>query len=96
VSVRDPSKGPVGLLFNAGGGLDRVKEVLPTSRVLDVRVNEERICFRVNVLHHDLEPVLVEGSGFSGLTLIRESLDKVLVDNAVRSGEEGEDMRDDR
>ena len=44
----------------------------------------------MDVLHHDLEAV--EAAGFGDLDLAAEALDKVLVDDAVRGGEESEDM----
>ena len=48
--IRDPSKSPVGLLLDAGNGLDSVEEELAASGVLDVRVDEERISLRVDIL----------------------------------------------
>ncbi len=46
----------------------------------------------MDVLHHDLEAV--EAAGLGHLNLAAEALDEVLVDNAVRCGEEGQDVRD--
>jgi hypothetical protein len=48
--VRDPLERPVGLFRDARDGLDRVEQVGTTSWVLDVRVDEERVGFRVDVL----------------------------------------------
>jgi hypothetical protein len=48
----------------------------------------------MDVLHHDLEAV--EASCLWNLYFARESLDKVLVDNAVRGSEEGEDVGDEK
>lgn len=47
----------------------------------------------MNVLHHDLEAV--EAASLGDLDLGAESLDKVLVDDAVRGGEESEDVGDE-
>jgi hypothetical protein len=59
----------------------------------DVRVDEKRVCLGVNVLHHDLEAV--EASRLGYLHLTGESLDQVLVNNAVGGSEEGEDVGDE-
>lgn len=48
--VGDPVKGPVGLLLDAGDGLDGVEEVLALGGVFDVRVDEEGVCLGVDVL----------------------------------------------
>lgn len=47
----------------------------------------------MNVLHHDLETV--EASCLGDLYFARESLNKVLVDNAIGGCEEGEDVGDE-
>ena len=47
----------------------------------------------MDVLHHDLEAV--EASRLRDLYFARESLDEVLVDNAVGGSEEGEDVGDE-
>ena len=74
-------------------GLDGIEEVGPLSGLLDVCINQERVCLRVDVLHHDLETV--EAPSFGDLNLAAESLEQVLVDNAIRRGEEGEDVGDE-
>lgn len=48
--VADPAQRPVGLLLHDGDRLHRVKEELALCRVADVRVDEERVGFRVDVL----------------------------------------------
>lgn len=65
----------------------------PLSRLLDVGINEQRVGLGVDVLHHDLETI--EASCLGDLHLAAESLDQVLVDDTVRSGEESKDMRDE-
>lgn len=47
----------------------------------------------MDILHHDLETV--EASSLGNLYLAREALDKVLVDDAIGGGEEGEDVGDE-
>lgn len=48
--VRDPLEGPVGLLLDAGDGLDGVKEVGATGVVFDIGVDEEGVGLGVDVL----------------------------------------------
>lgn len=93
VLVLDPSNGPVSLLSDAGNGINSVEEVGSLGRLLDVGVNEQGIGLGVNVLHHDLESV--EASSLRDLDLAAEPLNKVLVDNAIGSSEEGKDVRDE-
>ena len=63
-----PTYSPVGLALDAGDGLDSIEEVFVLGRLFGVCVDEEGICFGVDVLHHDLEAV--EASSFSGLDLV--------------------------
>lgn len=60
------------------------------SLLLDVCVDEKRICLGVDVLHHNLETI--EASSLGDLNLPAETLDQVLVDNSVRCCEECKDM----
>ena len=58
--VRDPSKRPVRLALDAWDRVDGGEEVLALLRLLDVRVDEERVCLGVDVLpvgDDDEEPV---------------------------------------
>lgn len=93
VLILDPSDGPVGLLSDAGDGLNGVKEVGSLSGLLDVGVNEQGVGLGVDVLHHDLEAV--EATSLGDLDLATESLDEVLVDNTIRRSEESKDVRDE-
>ena len=61
--------------------------------LFDVGVNEKRVCLGVDVLHHDLKAV--EASRFGYLDLSAETLYEVLIDDAIRGGEEGEDVGDE-
>lgn len=65
----------------------------PLGGLLDVGVNQERVGLGVDVLHHDLESV--EASSLGDLDLAAETLNQVLIDDAVRRGEEGKDVRDE-
>lgn len=67
-----------------------VEEIGALLRLADVSVDQEGVCLGVDVLHHDLEAI--EASRLGYLHLAAESLDQVLVDDAVRRGEEGEDV----
>lgn len=93
VLVLDPLDGPLGLLANARDSLNGVEEVGALAVLLDVGVDEQRVCLGVDVLHHDLETV--EASSLGDLNLAAETLDQVLVDNAVRGSKEGQDVRDE-
>ena len=87
------AKSPVSLLLDAGNGVDGTEKVVTTSGILDVGVDEERVCLRVDVFHHDLEAI--ETTRLSGLDLVGETLNEVLVDNAVGCGEESENVGDE-
>lgn len=91
--VLNPAESPVGLLLDAWNGIDSIEKESALLGVLDIGVDEERVGLGVDVFHHDLESV--EASGFWCLDFIAESLDKVLVDDTVRSGEKGQDVRDE-
>jgi len=86
--VADPSQGPVSLLTDAGNVVNGVEEVLALADVADVGVDKKGVGLGVDVLHHDLEAV--EATSLRDLHLGAETLDQVLVDNAIRSGEESE------
>ena len=58
--------------------------------LFDICVDEQGVCLGVDVFHHDLEAV--EAARLWYLDFTAETLDEVLVDDAVGSGEEGEDM----
>lgn len=93
ILVGDPPKGPVGLLADAGNGVDGIEEVGALRWLLDVGINEKGVGLGVDVLHHDLEAV--EAPGLGNLDLGAETLDKVLIDDTIGGGEEGEDVGDE-
>mgnify|MGYP003322892264 CR=1 FL=1 len=61
--------------------------------VADVRVDEQAVDLGVDVLDGDLEPV--EGPGLRDLHLRHEAHPQVLQDDAVRAGEERQDVLDE-
>lgn len=63
------------------------------SLLLNICVDEEGVCLRVDIFHHDLETV--EASSLWHLNFVAEALEEVLVDNTVRRGEEGKDVGDE-
>ena len=62
-------------------GINGIEEMGTLGRLLDVRVDEQRVSLGVDVLHHDLEAV--EAASLRNLDFAAEPLDKVLVDDAV-------------
>jgi hypothetical protein len=70
-----------------------IEQVRALSWLADVCVDEQGVCLGVDILHHDLEAV--EASCLWYLHLAGESLDKVLVDNAIGGSEEGKDVGDE-
>lgn len=74
-------------------GINSVKEVSTLLLLLDIRINEQRIRLRVNILHHDLKPI--ETTRFGNLHFSTEPLDQVLIHDPVRRGEESQDVRDE-
>ena len=79
--VGDVTKSPVDLL-DAGDGVDGTEEIITTSGILNVCVDEERVRLRVDVFHHDLETV--EATSLGGLNFVREAFDEVLVNDAAK------------
>lgn len=73
--------------------INGIKEVCALLGLLDVSVNQERVGLGVNVLNHDLETI--EAAGLGNLHFSTESLQQVLVDNAIGSGKESQDTRDE-
>ncbi|KAI6757362.1 hypothetical protein HG531_003187 [Fusarium graminearum] len=93
VLILDPSDGPIRLLSDARNSVNGVEEVCTLGRVLDVGIDEEGVCFGVDVLHHDLETI--EASSLGDLDLAAESLNKILIDDAVGGSEESKNVGDE-
>ena len=86
VLVGDPSQRPVSLLTDAWDVVDGVEEVCPLLGFADVGVDEEGVGLGVDVFHHDLKPV--KAACFRYLHFTAESLDQVLIDDAIGCCEE--------
>lgn len=88
--ILDPLQSPLSFPLDTRYGLNSIKEIPPIIRVLDIRVNEQRIGFRMDVFYHYLESV--ETPCFSCLDFVGEAFDEVFVDYSVRGSEECEDV----
>eukprot|EP00760_Papus_ankaliazontas_P038938 PhM_4_TR9425/c0_g1_i1/m.5804 len=89
----DPADRPLRLLHDARDRFDGVEERVLLLGVLDVRVDQHRVHFRVDVLDGDLESV--EAARLGDLHVVHEARREVLENNAVARGEEGEDVLDE-
>lgn len=74
-------------------GVNCVEKIGALLLLFDVGVNEKRVCLRVDVFHHDLKAI--EASRLRYLDLSAETFHQVLIDNAIRGGEEGKDVGDE-
>lgn len=82
---------PINILTILYGNV--AENILPFIRIPNISVNKQRIHFRMYIFHCNLESV--EASSFSHLHFLWEPLHKVLVDNAIWSGKESQDMLDE-
>jgi hypothetical protein len=89
--VRDASMSVKDATLTVVNGVEEIGALLGLA---DVCVDQQRVGLGVDILHHDLEAV--EASRLGYLYLAAEALHQVLVDNAVRGSEEGEDVRDEK
>ena len=80
-SVLNPLEGPVCFLLHAIEGFDCVEELILFCFVLAVGVDQQRVGFALEVLHHDVEAI--EELGFGVLNLSNEVLGKVFVHDAI-------------
>ena len=62
-------------------GINGVEKICSLFLLFDICVDEQRVCLGVDVLHHDLKSV--EAACLWYLHFTTETLDKVLVDDAV-------------
>ena len=67
-----------------------MEEIVFLHRVFDVGLKEERVHLRVDVLNSDLETI--ESASFRDLDFLHETHTQVLIDNAIGSGEKGENV----
>ena len=89
---RHPPQSPISLAFDTGNGFDGTEKVVSLRGVLDECINEERVGFRVNIFHHNLEAV--KAASLGSLYLIREMFHEILIYDSVRSREEGKNVGD--
>ena len=68
-------------------GIYCIEEIRSLLLLFNVGINQERVRFGVNVLHHDLETI--EASSLWNLYLAAETFDQILIDNSIRGGEKG-------
>ena len=62
-------------------GVNGIKKVCSLFLFFDVCIDEQGVCLRVDILHHDLETVEAACLGYLHFTA--ETLDKVFIDDAV-------------
>ena len=74
-------------------GLNSIEQVRSLRLLLDIGVDQKGVSLGVNILHHNLKTV--EAARLRNLDLSAESLEKVLVHNAVGRGEESKNVRDE-
>jgi hypothetical protein len=91
--ISNPFQGPLSFLSYRRNVLNGIQQKVFLGKVRNVSVNDERICLRVNVLHHDLEPV--EAPSLWNLDLCHEALSEVLKHYAVWGREESKDYLDE-
>jgi hypothetical protein len=83
-----PLDGPLGLVAHSRHRLDRGEQLLALVGVLDVRIDEQGVHFRVDVLHHILK--LVKPLGLWDLHLGHKVRRQVLVHDPVGCSKKGE------
>lgn len=67
--------------------------LLPLLRISDVSINKQRVHLWMHILHCNLEPI--EAPGFCDLHFLWESLNQILIDNAIGGCEESQDVLDE-
>ena len=85
-----PLHGPQSLLLHSRHGVDGVEKAILLYRVLDVLLNQQRVCLGMDVLHGYLEAI--EGPSLWDLHLCREVRCEVLEHDAVGCRKEGQDV----
>lgn len=88
----NPSQGPVSLPFDAIQVFDGVQQVVLFSWIFDVSVNEQRIGFGMDVLHHDLKTI--KKLGFGVLNHPYHIFSEVFIDDPVAGRKEGKHVFD--
>ena len=89
----DPAQSPFALFLHARHRIQRIEQVVLFLRVFHIRVNQQRICFRVDVFHHDLEAV--KAFGFGILHFGQEIHAQVFVHNAIAGRKKRQNVLDE-
>lgn len=93
VAVVDVLEGPVGLLADAGEVVHCVEQFCLLSVVLNLRVDQQGLGLRVDVLHRDLEAL--ECPCLCDFDFLGELAGQVFDDDPVARSEEGQDHLDE-
>ena len=86
ILILNPADSPVSLLFDTRNRLNSVEEVSPLRLFLNISIDKKRVSLSMDILDHDLETI--EAARLRDLDLAGETLEEVLVDDAVTGGEE--------
>ena len=62
-------------------GVNGVEQISPLLRLVDVGVDQERVSFGMNVLHHDLKSV--KATSLRNLNFATESFDEILIHDPI-------------
>mmetsp|Transcript_61485 Transcript_61485/g.132241 ORF Transcript_61485/g.132241 Transcript_61485/m.132241 type:complete len:272 (+) Transcript_61485:430-1245(+) len=85
-----PLHSPCRLLLDRRHGRDGVEDGVLLNRIPDVLLDQERVGLRMNILHGHLKTI--EGTSLRQLNLGGKARGQVLKDDAIGSGEEGQNV----
>lgn len=88
-----PFHSPLCFLLNHIDICNSIEKIIFLVIIFNISVYQKRVCFRVNVLHCDLETI--ETSGFRNLNLWAKLLSQVFKHDAITGGEECENILDE-
>ena len=88
-----PPECPLSFFLDNVDGRDSWEEEVLLLNVFDISIDQQRVCFRVYILHGYLETI--ETSGLRDLHCSTELLSEILEDNAVGCCEESQDVFDE-
>merc|ERR1719319_669644 len=89
----DPPQSPLCLFLDCRDSLNGIEHLLLLSTILDVGVNEEGVHLAMDVLNGVLKAI--KASCLGNLNLAHEMFYKVLIDNAVGSSKESQNVFDE-
>mmetsp|Transcript_105513 Transcript_105513/g.235500 ORF Transcript_105513/g.235500 Transcript_105513/m.235500 type:complete len:237 (+) Transcript_105513:450-1160(+) len=93
VIIVHPLHGPFRLLADRWHGVDGIEDGILLNRIPNILLDQERIGLRMDVLHRHLESI--KGASLRHLDFCGKARSQILVDDAIRSGEEGQDVLDE-